>query len=970
MQGLTRLSASAIHAYDALSLPVWLFSPNTLRIVASNRAAQYWLGYDAETLKSLTIADLRPQSDRARITDLVRQFNGSQTNAGTWTIIAKSGDRYTVSFDWKKVLLDGDETIVASIRDLTQVTQAHAQAHTLAADITALQEHAALKTEHFARLFDAVPGKMLVLTPNDYVIAAVTDEYAQAVLAERSALVGRRLFDAFPDDPKEPEADGTQNLRASLQRVQALKITDVMNIQRYPVPAPDGTFHEHYWLPLNKPVFDQAGQLLYIIHRVEDVTDLLTQAKTTTPPNAPRSAGHKDTLLTLAETRATLLTLAETRATLLALQERETRLRTAESLLEIGSWEYDPDQQMLSLSKRAFDIYGIPQERGPFSVTDYVGMVHPEDQPQMLSVYKEFINSGAPAITFEHRIKRGDGTQTYVRGVGARHLAGGHEIVIGYVQDITQHKLDQQKLQLNEERFRFVAKATGNAVWEMNMATGDKWWSEGLQEIFGHAPQSEQERRAVWNVNVHPEDKERLEQALAQILSNKQGSFNEQYRFRRADGTWATLQDRAFGIRNRQGRVVRVLGRMTDISERLQLEDRLHQAQRMEAVGQLTGGVAHDFNNLLTVIVGNSELLSDELARLPELRVLSEMITKAGIRGAELTNRLLAFSRKQALQPRTTDISALAQDMKGLLKRTLPENIDITITHADDLWTAEVDPGQLESTLLNLALNARDAMPQGGRLTIETANVRLDDSTMAHNAQIQPGDYVQVMVTDTGHGMHADILNKIFEPFFTTKEVGKGSGLGLSMVYGFVTQSGGYIRVESTPGQGTSFQLYFPSSHAGNIKPQPAMTPQKTLSGGRETILVVEDDDLVRSHAITLLQGLGYQVLHASTGPQAMATLGQSPDIDLLFTDVIMPGGMSGQDLAESARALRPDLKILFTSGYIQNAMAHDGKIDPNVDLLNKPYRREQLAEKVRDVLDRSPGSAVETEHQRSAARQ
>lgn len=339
-----------------------------------------------------------------------------------------------------------------------------------------------------------------------------------------------------------------------------------------------------------------------------------------------------------------------------------TRMRTAESLLEIGSWEYDPGQQMLSLSKRAFDIYRIPQERGAIKLDDYVGMVLPEDQPRMLAVYTEFIDSGAPVITFEHRIKR---------GVGARHWAGEHEIVIGYVQDITQYKLDQQTLQLNEERLRFVAKATGNAVWEMNMSTGDKWWSEGLQEIFGHAPQTENERRAVWSMNVHPDDKDRLEQALERVLSNQQDSFNEQYRFRRADGTWATIEDRAFGIRNRKGEVVRVLGSMTDISERLQLEDRLYQVQRMEAVGQLTGGVAHDFNNLLTVIVGNSELLTDELGKLPDLRMLSEMITKAGIRGAELTNRLLAYSRKQALQPRVTDVSALVQDMKGLLLRNV-----------------------------------------------------------------------------------------------------------------------------------------------------------------------------------------------------------------------------------------------------------------------------------------------------------
>lgn len=261
-------------------------------------------------------------------------------------------------------------------------------------------------------------------------------------------------------------------------------------------------------------------------------------------------------------------------------------------------------------------------------------------------------------------------------------------------------------------------------------------------------------------------------------------------------------------------------------------------------------------------------------------------------------------------------------------------------------------------------------MPEGGHLAITTANVQIGDGTMEHDAEILPGDYVQVTVTDSGHGIGAEILNKIFEPFFTTKEVGKGSGLGLSMVYGFVKQSGGHIRVESTPGEGTSFKLYFPRSLAESSPQQPATVPGKTVSGGNETVLVVEDDDLVRAHAITLLEGLCYRVLHATTGPQAMETLAHTPHIDLLFTDVVMPGGMSGQDLAESARVLRPGLKILFTSGYTQNAIAPDGKIDPQVNLLNKPYRREQLAEKVRQALDQTKGLQGETMCRTTLARQ
>lgn len=519
-------------------------------------------------------------------------------------------------------------------------------------------------------------------------------------------------------------------------------------------------------------------------------------------------------------------------------------------------------------------------------------------------------------------------------------------------RDITERKIAEQALRVNEARFRLVARATGSAVWEWDIDSDSLWWSEGMQEIYGHAPFLDDGTPTAWRELIHPDDRARATEAFEALRTGRSDVLNEVFRFQRADYTWATVEDRGFVVRDPGGRVTHVLGSMVDISERLQMEERLRQAQKMEAVGQLTGGVAHDFNNLLTVVLGNAEALSDELEKQPRLHAMAEMTANAAVRGAELTNRLLAFSRKQTLEPRVLDVSQVIHGMDSLLRRTLPENIDIEIVRSGGLWKTHIDPGQLESALLNLALNARDAMPEGGALTIEMANAALDDDYVASELDVEAGQYVLIVVTDTGTGISPENVGRVFEPFFTTKEVGRGTGLGLSMVYGFVKQSGGHVRVYSEIGEGTSFKLYFPRSWVKENRKQIDDADRK-IARGDETILVVEDDGLVREHVVAQIKELGYRVFQASAGAEALEILQQVSEIDLLFTDVILPGGMGGRDVADAARQMRPDIKILFTSGYTENSIVHNGKLDPGVELLNKPYRREQLAMKLRKVLDR-----------------
>jgi nitrogen-specific signal transduction histidine kinase/CheY-like chemotaxis protein len=385
-----------------------------------------------------------------------------------------------------------------------------------------------------------------------------------------------------------------------------------------------------------------------------------------------------------------------------------------------------------------------------------------------------------------------------------------------------------------------------------------------------------------------------------------------------------------------------------DLTQKIAAEEQLRQAQKMEAIGQLTGGVAHDFNNVLTVITGTIDILAEEVSGKPTLAAIVKLISEAADRGAELTAHLLAFARKQPLRPHEVDVNRLVVESARLMRPTLGEHIEIKSTLADQLWTALVDPGQLSSALLNLAINARDAMPNGGKLVLETKNVTFDEEYAAANGDVQAGSYVMVAVSDTGVGMAAAIVDRVFEPFFSTKEVGKGTGLGLSMVYGFVKQSGGHIKVYSEEGHGTTFRLYLPQADAPAVE---IAEPAPEIEGGHETILVVEDDELVRAYVGTQLQGLGYQTLSAANGAQALAIADSGAAFDLLFTDVIMPGAFNGRQLAEAMTQRRPSLKVLFTSGYTENAIIHHGRLDSGVLLLAKPYRKLDLAHMLRIAL-------------------
>ncbi len=388
-----------------------------------------------------------------------------------------------------------------------------------------------------------------------------------------------------------------------------------------------------------------------------------------------------------------------------------------------------------------------------------------------------------------------------------------------------------------------------------------------------------------------------------------------------------------------------------DVTERRKLEHQLAQSQKMDAIGQLTGGVAHDFNNILTVITGTIEMLAAGVADRPELATIAHLIAEAAERGAGLTRQLLAFARKQPLRPQETDINTLMIEAASLLRPTLGEQIEIESMLEDAAWPALVDRTQLVTAVLNLAINARDAMPGGGKLTLETGNVVLDAAYAEQNPDLRPGPYVMVAVSDTGSGIPAALRDKVFEPFFTTKEVGKGTGLGLSMVYGFVKQSGGHVKIYSEEGVGTTIRLYLPRASAG-AKRTAEEVPAAPRASGHESILVVEDDRLVRDYVLAQLRALGYAASAASNAAEALKMLDGGAVPDLLFTDVIMPGGIDGRELAERARRRYPALKVLFTSGYTQTAILHHGRLDRGVLLLAKPYRKIDLARMIRKALD------------------
>jgi PAS domain S-box-containing protein len=513
-------------------------------------------------------------------------------------------------------------------------------------------------------------------------------------------------------------------------------------------------------------------------------------------------------------------------------------------------------------------------------------------------------------------------------------------------RDMTESRLAQETLRESERLARGIIDTALDAFVQIDEKGLVRAWNAQAENIFGWR-HDEALGKNVFDLMGRPDGP--LRQTLKTFLQSGDEVVRQPRRelqIRRRDGKEITAELSIAALKTRGGFLFNAFVR--DLTDKIAAEDRIRQAEKMEAMGQLTGGIAHDFNNILTVITGTIEILADAVKGEPQLAAISQMIDEAASRGADLTQHLLAFARKQPLEPKVTDVNMLIIDTAKLLQRTLGEHVEIESVFAEEACAAIVDPNQLATAILNLALNARDAMPDGGKLILETGFVVLDDNYAKMHSDVRPGRYAMIAVSDTGTGIPAAILDKVFTPFFTSKGPGRGTGLGLSMVYGFIKQSAGHIMIYSEEGHGTTIKMYLPPATGALPAPEPAPAP--TVEGGHEKILVVEDDKLVRDYVLAQLHSLGYVTLDAANATEALALVHTGHAFDLLFTDVIMPG-MNGRQLADEISKVRPGLKVLFTSGYTENAIIHHGRLDEGVLLLAKPYRKSDMAIMIRKAL-------------------
>jgi PAS domain S-box-containing protein len=600
------------------------------------------------------------------------------------------------------------------------------------------------------------------------------------------------------------------------------------------------------------------------------------------------------------------------------------------------------DGTITSWNKAAEQLFGHSASE---AIGQHISLIVPPDR---LTEVDDILAKIAADAKVEHhetaRIRK-DGQRLDVSlSVSPIHSANGAVIGASKVaRDITESKRTQRALSREIEERQRVFETSQDLILVSDASGHLVQVSPSSLTILGYRPDEMMGRNAA--DFTHPAD---VDTARAEMRAARKGqqmrSFEAQLLHKDRHGvvlnwmaTWSEPVQRHFFI-----------GR--DQTEKRAAEAHARQAQKMEAIGQLTGGVAHDFNNILTVITGSIGMLADQVADRPELAAIAKLIDESAGRGAQLTQQLLAFARKQPLQPVDLDINALVVEAAKLLRPTLGEHIEVSARLAEDAWTALVDPNQLTTAIINLALNARDAMLEGGKLTLETRNVSLDEDYAHANDEVLAGEYVMIAISDTGSGIPAAYLEKVFDPFFSTKGVGKGTGLGLSMVFGFVKQSGGNVKLHSEVGHGTSIKLYLPRST--EEKPYvTAVTTAKEVEGGEEKILIVEDDALVRKYVVTQIKSLGYATMSAANAAEALEIIDGKTEIDLLFTDVIMPGAMNGPQLAVAARQRRPSLKTLFTSGYTENAVVHHGRLDAGVLLLAKPYRKPELARMIRIAL-------------------
>jgi PAS domain S-box-containing protein len=661
-----------------------------------------------------------------------------------------------------------------------------------------------------------------------------------------------------------------------------------------------------------------------------------------------------------------------------ALREREAELARVQQIGRIGGLEVDLRTGFRNRrSPEYLLIHGLPPDAANESHEDWVRRIHPEDREAVEKKFRDAIAGKAHEYTVQYRIIRpSDGETRWisVKSTIERDENGKAIRLVGAHTDVTEQVEADLALRQSEERYRKLADqlAELNAtlaqrveektrerdrIWNVSrdllvVADRDGVWrtvNPAWTRTLGWSEAELLNRTSEWL--EHPDDGG-LTRAKVQKLAAGEATVRFESRFRHKDGSYRWLSWTGVPDRDHIYAVARDVTAEKAAAERLKTtEDALRQSQKMEAVGQLTGGIAHDFNNLLTGIVGSLDLLQTRLnqGRTENVaRYIDAAMTSAN-RAAALTHRLLAFARRQPLIPKSVDANHLVVSLEDLLRRTIGETIDLEIAASNDLWLTLCDPNQLESALLNLAINARDAMPDGGKLTITTANARLE-AVSADTPALAPGDYVCIAVTDTGTGMSTEVAARAFDPFFTTKPIGQGTGLGLSMIYGFARQSNGHVTIDSKLGLGTSVKLYLPRHRGDAAVPDPSAVREAEYAATGETVLVVEDEPVVRAVILEMLADQGYRTLEAVDGPSGLKILRDQKRVDLLVTDVGLPG-MNGRQLADQARETRPDLKILFITGYAESVAISDGFLQPGMEMITKPFDLDHLSRRIRTMI-------------------
>ncbi|MCL7942067.1 PAS domain S-box protein [Halomonas sp. ATCH28] len=892
------------------------------RIARWSRHAEILFGWPAEVVIGLHPFDfdfVHP-GDAESVAEVIQQLLLGAERQHDSTNRNLTRDGTVVECEWyNSIQFDVEGRVTSVLSVVHDVTERNA---TEQRNRELLAREQALKSR-FRAIFESAPGLYLVLTADDYRIVEVSDAYLQTTYTDRDAIIGRQLFDVFPVTPDQSNAEGIEELSASLECVKRYGQPDVMPVLRYPIPNPKtGDFEERYWSPINVPVFDEYRQLSLILHRTEDVTYYFHEAQAIEPANMELVARARE-----------LKTLLE------RYRSNEERWRRLFAEAATGIAQADTKGRFLYANRALCDMLGYSEEA--LTSTDFLALTHPEDRQDNLEKLGALLAGERNGFVIEKRMLDSRGGVVWCRNsVSAqRDMHGTIISLVAVIEDITvQREAEARQTSLSQRLTRSLENMSDaffllNKDWRFSYLNhqAERVLSRNADELLG---------RNVWEEFPEARESEAWTHYHGAVESGESKHFTFYYP---PLAEWFEVN----AYPGEEGLAVY----FRTVTEQKHLEAQLQEAHRMEAIGHLTGGMAHDFNNLLTVVLGNADLLCEALADDARLAPLIQAVADSAQRGADLTQRLLAFARRQALDPQPTDINRLIRGLTELLRRTLGEQIELRFHPGRSLWSANIDPSQLESAILNLSLNARDAMPDGGHLTVETRNVSLSAEYADEYLELAPGDYVCIAVSDTGTGIPEAIRGRVFEPFFTTKEKGKGTGLGLSMVFGFLKQSAGHVNLYSEEGEGSTIKLYLPRIRKTATEPDSTLQKEASLEGS-ETLLVVEDDVAVRGYVVAQLEAAGYGVRQAVDGPSALAVLADDNAIDLLFTDVMMPGGMTGRELAVVACRLSPGLKVVYTSGYTENAIVHNGRLDKGVRFLGKPYRPVALLRMIRETLD------------------